>query len=232
MAELIKCKECEKQISSALAICPHCGLETNPSICKGCNKPITHRRSEDYSKNYIELEHYFHPECYKIHLASKEIQQFSCPACKRIFNYSEITDINSTPCPNCGHPFAFTHCKLCNKLVEKESGVRDMHKALDYAFYYHPSCIDAKLRNNRNNEKGCFIATAIYNSSTAPNVIVLKEFRDNRLIQSFLGRAIVSFYYRISPPIASFLSKQIFLKKIVKYGILEPLVWLIKCRHK
>lgn len=41
----------------------------------------------------------------------------------------------------------------------------------------------------------CFIASAVYDSSHAPEVETLRKFRDNVLERSELGRKIVSLYY-------------------------------------
>jgi hypothetical protein len=41
----------------------------------------------------------------------------------------------------------------------------------------------------------CFIATAVYGSSNAPEVETLRGFRDGVLMNSGLGRSLVDFYY-------------------------------------
>lgn len=51
------------------------------------------------------------------------------------------------------------------------------------------------LSENRPKIEDCFIATAVYGGPNAPQVQTLKEFRDDVLMQSSLGRALVSFYY-------------------------------------
>lgn len=46
---------------------------------------------------------------------------------------------------------------------------------------------------------GCYIATMVYGDYDHPQVLVLRDFRDNVLRKSMLGRAFIKFYYRYSP---------------------------------
>ena len=62
----------------------------------------------------------------------------------------------------------------------------------------------------------CFIATATYGSEFAPEVIILRQYRDDVLEHNVLGRMFVSFYYNVSPPIASWLKNKILMKRTVK----------------
>ncbi|MFH7327182.1 trypsin-like serine peptidase, partial [Desulfurivibrio sp. C05AmB] len=52
---------------------------------------------------------------------------------------------------------------------------------------------------------GCFIATAAYGSAEAPQVLLLRQVRDQILLRSQLGRRLVAFYYRHSPALAQWL---------------------------
>ncbi|MBI2891169.1 MAG: Ig-like domain-containing protein, partial [Nitrospirae bacterium] len=48
-------------------------------------------------------------------------------------------------------------------------------------------------------DKGCFVATAVYGNPFHPNVLVLKRFRDSVLSKSSTGRWIIGTYYQWSP---------------------------------
>mgnify|MGYP004640606777 FL=1 len=51
-------------------------------------------------------------------------------------------------------------------------------------------------------KSGCYIATAVYGSYDAPEVMTLRRFRDEVLAQSFFGRLFIKIYYALSPPVA------------------------------
>jgi len=88
--------------------------------------------------------------------------------------------------------------------------------------------------DNSSEEKksGCFIATAIYDSPTAPKVMVLRNFRDNTLLQSKYLNSFVNFYYKYSPTLANYLLEHNFLKKTIQYIFIEPLIFLVRLFHK
>jgi len=65
----------------------------------------------------------------------------------------------------------------------------------------------------------CFIATAAYDTAMAQEIEVLREFRDGYLLTNSLGQALVDLYYRISPPIAEFITEHPSLKPIVRAGL-------------
>lgn len=63
---------------------------------------------------------------------------------------------------------------------------------------------------------GCYIATAVYGSYDAPEVLVLRRFRDEQLAQSALGRSAVWAYYRISPGLADHLQRHPMVNRRVR----------------
>jgi len=66
---------------------------------------------------------------------------------------------------------------------------------------------------------GCFIATAAYGTPMADDIQVLREFRDEYLLTNPVGEALVDIYYRVSPPIAEFITEHPILRPIVRAGL-------------
>ena len=74
---------------------------------------------------------------------------------------------------------------------------------------------------------GCFIATAAFGTSLAPEVSVLREFRDRHLLTNGPGQVFVDWYYRFSPPVAAFIEKHEGLKSALRW-LLTPVVYAVK----
>ncbi len=70
---------------------------------------------------------------------------------------------------------------------------------------------------------GCFIATACYNTSMAEEVKTFCAFRDQYLLTSPIGRALVKVYYRHSPKLADFIRDKEDLKAVVR-ECLKPVI--------
>ena len=69
----------------------------------------------------------------------------------------------------------------------------------------------------------CFIATAAFGSALAPQVRLLREFRDRFLLTSTAGKVFVRLYYRYSPRIAAMIEQNPTLKVMVR-GLLLPII--------
>ncbi|MFB5606517.1 MAG: CFI-box-CTERM domain-containing protein [Candidatus Nitrosomaritimum yanchengensis] len=74
---------------------------------------------------------------------------------------------------------------------------------------------------------GCLIATATYDSELAPQVQLLRELRDTKLLQTESGSAFMNsfnhFYYSFSPVIADYERENPIFKELVKLSI-TPLI--------
>jgi hypothetical protein len=71
---------------------------------------------------------------------------------------------------------------------------------------------------------GCFIATACYGDYNAPEVLILRNYRDTKLYYSKSGQMFVKFYYFTSPFFARIISQSEFLKSVTRKYLVEPIV--------
>jgi len=74
----------------------------------------------------------------------------------------------------------------------------------------------------------CFIATAAYGTETASQLKILRDFRDQVLLENALGSRFVATYYKVSPPVAAFIAKNDFLRAIVREVLVDPVVHLLQ----
>ncbi len=92
-------------------------------------------------------------------------------------------------------------------------------EVLDYYEYY---------KKNGGKEEGgfCFITTAVYGSPTHPIVFIFKAFRDTYLSKSSIGQKIISAYYRLSPPAATFIKDRPIIR-LISGIFLTPIAFLL-----
>jgi alpha-tubulin suppressor-like RCC1 family protein len=70
----------------------------------------------------------------------------------------------------------------------------------------------------------CFIATATYGTPMAEEIDVLRQFRDRYLVTNVLGGALADLYYRVSPPVAEFITQHPGLKPMARACLLPAVV--------
>jgi hypothetical protein len=76
----------------------------------------------------------------------------------------------------------------------------------------------------------CFIATATYGSDVSPEVTLLRNLRDKKILQTSTGRSFMlvfnSFYYSFSPQVASFISSNSAVRSVTRI-MLYPLIGIL-----
>lgn len=80
-------------------------------------------------------------------------------------------------------------------------------------------------------EDACFIATAAFGSIDGSAVRILRQFRDRYLSSWAGGRVAVSYYYKISPPIAEVVAQSLVLRAVVMLLVLPVAVWAWALLH-
>jgi hypothetical protein len=75
----------------------------------------------------------------------------------------------------------------------------------------------------------CYIATMVYGSYDAPEVLVLRKFRDEKLQPYFLGRLFIRIYYALSPAFVYFFKNNKPVNKFIKC-ILDK--WVVNLKRE
>jgi hypothetical protein len=99
-----------------------------------------------------------------------------------------------------------------------------------------PSVLESELSSLEERHRdpivrGCFIATAAMDSELHPYVQSLRDFRDQILLKSrYKGtfESLLEKYYRFSPPVARLMKKNQWLKLVLRYILVYPIVFTIK----
>lgn len=107
-------------------------------------------------------------------------------------------------------------------ITEATTPTLDQLQGTEWGGYGHPSEPPQPL---------CSIATAASGTDTAKEIDILREFRDTVLLPNSLGDGFVSFYYKISPPIADFISQLEVLRTAVRVGFVDPIVKILNWSH-
>jgi len=76
--------------------------------------------------------------------------------------------------------------------------------------------------DDKSQDRRCFVATAVYGAD-AWQTNSLRDFRDERLVSSRIGRLCVSAYYRLSPRLAYMAEKRPMFGRLSKF-ILDRIV--------
>jgi len=76
-------------------------------------------------------------------------------------------------------------------------------------------------------KSGCYIATMAYGSYDHPQVMILRQFRDQVLAQSLFGRWFIDRYYHYSPKLVEYLHNKNTVNRLVRFT-LNQLIKIIK----
>lgn len=122
-------------------------------------------------------------------------------------------------------PVALTTNRLFNDSGNFTVRVRATDKIGRSAIASTPITVTDVVTKSTHSDNRCFIATAAYGSPLHPRVAALRLFRDRYMLTNIPGRFFVKVYYRLSPPLANFISHHDTVRSLSRI-MLHPLVWL------
>lgn len=132
--------------------------------------------------------------------------------------------------------FWFMRAHLNHVIKDKKAGLRDINHVLsefggDEKLYIEARKLKDEIEAIKEDDGKCFIATAVYQNPDGFELTVLRDFRDQVLLSSAVGKAAVTAYYGISPNIARLLSRSRRAKLAVRVVLLDPFVALLSRRN-
>jgi hypothetical protein len=68
-----------------------------------------------------------------------------------------------------------------------------------------------------NQQSGCFVATAVYGNYQCAEVRMFRQYRDEVLSRSLIGRAMIRLYYNVGPHLAALISTHPIRKKVCRH---------------
>lgn len=83
----------------------------------------------------------------------------------------------------------------------------------------NPDIVSKFLSLVKANNPRCFVVTASYGYPQHPTVQFYREYRDQTLTKTAMGRLFIKFYYRVSPPFADFIQERPALKNGCRYTL-------------
>jgi ribosomal protein L7/L12 len=109
------------------------------------------------------------------------------------------------------------------KLYKQSSGC-SLKEAKDYIDNLKRSGNIYSIKTTKTKFEGCFIATVCYGGYDTPEVIKLRNFRDEVLLKSLPGKIFVKLYYRFSPGISKVVSKSETMKVFIRKYFLDKIL--------
>jgi hypothetical protein len=100
-----------------------------------------------------------------------------------------------------------------------------------FSFASKPTPRTSSTKQTTSQKSGCYIATMVYGSYDAGEVMVLRKFRDNVLQESRIGRILIKIYCKYSPLIVK-KTKHLKIMHVIFKSILNPFVNYLKAKNE
>ena len=147
--------------------------------------------------------------------------------------------IDGRACPNCGSPTGFDlksiyrgyHHNKCGHIEETSKPWPELvQEHIDKGYLELKSGdgliapwevkpgMEMILKDSQKTSKdGCFVATTIYGSHDAYEVLIFREFRDTVLLRNFVGSIFVAIYYSLSPILIRMIGNNTKIRDFTKF---------------
>lgn len=113
-------------------------------------------------------------------------------------------------------------CRLCQAVNEKDA--QACYKCGESFSAAEKRAATGGGRRHKPARNGpCFIATAACGHEAAPEVAILRRYRDQRLSTKLAGRAFTALYDRLSPPAARWIAARPVWQRRVRQHVIRPL---------
>lgn len=136
-----------------------------------------------------------------------------------------LREMNPEAAGKCEDSFRTVRTAAQKQFQDEKAFLADIGGVMQESMDYRTE-LEKKLENR--NKAGCFIATACYGSSDHPAVIELRQFRDDCLEASKMGRWFVRWYSKCSPGVADLAAKHRILKALARVLIVRPVAVLAR----
>ena len=118
--------------------------------------------------------------------------------------------------------------KIRKRKIEEERRKEEARRKAEEA--QKKQTVSAQTQNserNPNKNEGCYIATLVYGDYNHPQVMLLRKFRDNVLLNNYFGKKFVKLYYRYSPRIVEKLRNHKLINGFIKC-VLDAMIYVVQ----
>lgn len=135
----------------------------------------------------------------------QERRTFKISRIREIDGISSITDIRTSVKKSAYNPQVSSTIGGSNSESSFPSTTDTQHINVVQPRSVNISSSSSGNYSTQNKSEGCYIATMVYGDYDHPQVLVLRRFRDNRLLTNLPGKVFVRLYYWISPKLVKIL---------------------------
>jgi hypothetical protein len=102
-----------------------------------------------------------------------------------------------------------------------------MEPATKSRYLENLNTLNSMYKRSNSGGGGCYIATMVYGDYNHPQVMILRDFRDNLLSNYSLGRSFIEFYYKYSPSWVETMKNMKVVNLFIRF-VLDKIILIVK----